>query len=392
MHLLPALACTAALCVASAAFAQTAVPLTRAEAEFAEPFSNIASVRELPDGRVLVADTRDRMLLVVDLAKGTGTPISREGSGPAEYGLPMFLWPMPRDTTYLFDPLNTRFLQIDPSGKATGTWSMVADEAVEGGGPRRMGLTIVQGVDGRGRFYSASPGIVRGPDGPRAADSTALTRYDRMSRATDTVAWVGLPKNNVQISGGRGNANVRIGGGNPFAPQDAWAVFPDGRVAVVRANAYHVDFYLPDGRHVRGPALRDDRVKVSEGHKEAWREQRRRSTPVMITMESGPGGTRRSAATPSTSSVPEPGEWPDVLPPFYARGAMAAPNGELWVRRYTPASEKRETWDVIDAGGRVTKRVLLPPEVRLVGMGRNSLYTARWDADDLQYLQRYRRP
>lgn len=392
MRLMPVFAFTATLCAATAAAAQTTVPLTRPDAEFAEPFSNIASVRELPDGRVIVADTRDRVLMVVDLSKGTGTAISREGSGPAEYGLPMSLWPMPRDTTYLFDPLNTRFLQIAPNGRATGTWSMVVDEAAAASGPGRMGLMAIQGVDARGRFYAASPGIVRGPDGPRAADSSALTRYDRTTRHTDTVAWVGLPKNSVQVSGSRGNANVRIGGGNPFAPQDAWAVFPDGRVAVVRADAYHVDFYLADGRHVRGPALRDDRVKLTEGHKEAWREQRRRSTPVMITVQAGPGGTRRSASTPATANIPEPTDWPEVLPPFYARGAMAAPNDELWVRRHTPASEKREAWDVIDADGRVTKRVLLPAGTRLVGMGGNSLYAARWDEDDLQYLQRYRRP
>jgi hypothetical protein len=51
----------------SPAAAQRMVSLTKPQATFVEPFSTIAGVRELRDGRVLVSDFRDRTVTLVDL-------------------------------------------------------------------------------------------------------------------------------------------------------------------------------------------------------------------------------------------------------------------------------------------------------------------------------------
>ena len=40
--------------------------LNKAVTEFAEPFTSVSSVRELRDGRVIVADGRDRVVQIVD--------------------------------------------------------------------------------------------------------------------------------------------------------------------------------------------------------------------------------------------------------------------------------------------------------------------------------------
>jgi hypothetical protein len=40
----------------------------------------------------------------------------------------------------------------------------------------------------------------------------------------------------------------------------------------------------------------------------------------------------------------------------------------------------------------VVGRVALPADTRLVGFGNGTVYLARSDEDDLQYLQRYRLP
>jgi len=50
------------------------------------------------------------------------------------------------------------------------------------------------------------------------------------------------------------------------------------------------------------------------------------------------------------------------------------------------------TFDVFDQTGRVVSRVALPAETRLIGFGNGTVYLARSDEDDLQYLQRYRLP
>jgi len=38
------------------------------------------------------------------------------------------------------------------------------------------------------------------------------------------------------------------------------------------------------------------------------------------------------------------------------------------------------------------KKVSLNPDSRVVGFGKGTVYVARVDQDDLQYLQRYKRP
>jgi hypothetical protein len=69
-----------------------------------------------------------------------------------------------------------------------------------------------------------------------------------------------------------------------------------------------------------------------------------------------------------------------------------APNGELWVQRSQPA-EAAPLYDVFDGQGRLVRQVRLQKDTRLVGFGATSVYVARTDTgDDLQYLQRFRRP
>ena len=58
-------------------------------ATFDEPFSQIAGLRELANGKVIVADGRDKVVALVDFAANSATKIGREGSGPAEFGLLM---------------------------------------------------------------------------------------------------------------------------------------------------------------------------------------------------------------------------------------------------------------------------------------------------------------
>ena len=95
------------------ASAQGAVrKLTKPESEFSEPFSNVAAIRELRDGRVLVADTKDKILQLVDFKLGNATKVGREGSGPGEYGLPMQMVGIQGDSSIVFDPINSRYLTI----------------------------------------------------------------------------------------------------------------------------------------------------------------------------------------------------------------------------------------------------------------------------------------
>lgn len=371
-----------------AAAAQAPKKLAKPEAEFPEPFTNLTGVRELRDGRVVTADVRDKVVQVVDFKTGSATKVGREGSGPGEYALPMALVALQGDSSAIFDPLNSRLLVVLPNGKA-GDFIRMEEQTIGGpdGGRMRMGMTPPRYTDARGRLYSMGNAVRFEPgQSPVAADSAPILRYDRASKKSDTVAYLRLPKNNTQVSGGSGNMRMQIGAANPFAPRDEWAVLPDGRVLVLRSPEYRVDVYGPSGRAAGAP-IAYEKLKVTERHKALWRESRRNQTAIMMTIQNG---ERRATAGPPPANTPDPADWPELLPPFLGSSVFVAPNGTVWVARTRAANDETPDYDVIDGTGKVVARYELPKGTRLVAVGNGVAYAVRTDEDDLQYLQRYR--
>ena len=391
LHLLSAASLVAAVPAAAQAPLKT---LAKPDVEYGEPFTQINGVRELKDGRVIVSDVREKTVQLVDLKTGSAQKIGREGSGPGEYAMPMRLLALPGDTSVVYDPLNRRFLVIGPNGKV-GPFAQY--ETDNGGGRARISMGA-RYTDARGRLYSMGPNFAIGPNGePTSSDTAPIVRLDRATKKTDTLAFVYTPTTTIRTSQGGANVSIRAGGGNPFAAADDWAVTPDGRLAIVRVKDYHVDWYAPNGQKTFGPAIAYEKLKVTEEDKKAFRERRANGgggTAFVITQQQGPGGTSRSAgvAPPTSLQIPEPTDWPEVKPPFTAGAAFAAPNGQVWVLRTRAAKDKIPTFDVFDASGRVVGRVALPQDTRLLGFGNGTVYLARSDEDDLQYLQRYRMP
>jgi hypothetical protein len=388
------------------------------DATYAEPFSSVrpGAIRELSNGRVIVSDARDKVVQQIDFRTGTAIPIGREGSGPGEFALPMGLYPAPGDTTFLFDPMNSRFMVIGPDAKPANSFRVETERqtpasdtrarpvpapGAAGGGQRitmgGMGF-FARSSDAMGRLYAESSPFVMGPNGPSSADTAAVLRYDRRSGAIDTMTWVKLQANNAQVSSaGGGGMNVRIGGANPLVPRDEWTVFPDGKIAVVRAADYHVDWILPNKSVVRSAAIRYTPIRMTDADKAEEEElrNRARSNSMMITM-SNDNGRRSGGATmgPGANAPPlEPlTDWPDAKPAFRPGQAsvQARPNGELWVRRTERAGAKGTLYDVINASGAVTHQVRIPDGWTLVGFGNGTVYTTKLDEDDLVYLQRHR--
>src|SRR5215218_1980398 len=151
LHLLSAASLLAALPAAAQGPLKT---LTKPDAEYAEPFTQINGVRELRDGRVIVSDVREKTVQLVDLKAGAAQKIGREGSGPGEYAMPMRLLALPGDTSVVYDPLNRRFLLIGPDGKP-GPFASYEDQSDRG--PRvTLGARF---ADAKGRLYSMGSSI-----------------------------------------------------------------------------------------------------------------------------------------------------------------------------------------------------------------------------------------
>jgi hypothetical protein len=295
---------------------------------------------------------------------GTATKLGREGSGPGEYGLPFSLMALPGDTTAIADILNNRLLLINPNATVGGFVDLnvppPAGARGTGSGMQMIGASMPTAADAKGRMYVRGAPFRMTDQGPQSADSVPMIRWDRKSGKRDTVSWLRLPSsaNQISSSGGRGSQQVRVrmGGGPPFNGADQMVVAPDGRIAIAHHDPYSVEFVTETGQRVRGQPIRYDRQRISEGHKAEWRERQKSATGLTITND-------------NTLTVSN--------------------DGYLWVQRTGPAGQP-PTFDVIDRAGNLALKVVLPKRSRLVGFGNGTVYTARLDDDDLQYLQKHR--
>jgi len=365
-------------------------PIGKPIVEFPEPFSAISGLRELADGRVVVADPRDKIVQILDLKSGTATAVSREGSGPGEYALPSGALPMPNDQTLIVDLLNQRFLMIGPDGKPGETIPMPS----LGGGPGGLGLSFArpQGSDDQGRLYFQSTSIQM-PGGPPAADSVPVVRWTPGGTTIDTAAWIVRPPTSVSSTSAGGNRQgfqVRMGSSKVFAPQEVWGVTMDGRVARVTPAPYQVHWYGANRRVTSGPTVPYTPPKVTEADKKAYRERQRANPPTMIMMTRG-GSSGSNATSLPAGSLPEP-EFAETRPPFTSTNSvLVSPEGEIWVNRSRPAGDDTPVYDVFDSAGRLVRKVSLPKDHAVTGFGKGSIYVIRTDEDGLQYLVRYPR-
>ncbi len=361
-------------------------PIGKPTAEFPEPFSAISGIRELSDGRVVVADRRDKIVQILDLKNGTARAVSREGSGPGEYALPSGVLPMPNDETLIVDLLNQRFLMIGPDGKPGETIRMPSLGGTAGG--LSLSFARPQASDAQGRLYFQSTSIQR-PGGPPAADSVPVVRWTPGGTAVDTAAWVvGPPTSMSGAAGGQMRFTMRMP--MVFAPQEAWGVTTDGRVARVTPAPYRVHWYGANRRATSGPTVPYAPPKVTEADKKAYRERQRANPPTMIMMTRG-GGSGSNATSLPAGSLPEP-EFAETRPPFTSTNSvLVSPDGEIWVDRSRPAGDKTPVYDVFDSAGRLTRKVSLPKDHAVTGFGKGSTYVIRTDEDGLQYLVRYPR-
>lgn len=387
--ILAVLAIPGLLGAGSLAAQQPKVPiqrLTKPDATFDEPFTQVAGLRELKNGEVIVADMRDRTLQKIDLKTGTATAISREGSGPTEFLFPTGVYALPADSTAVYDMGNQRYLLLDPTGKPVSTFRM--DEGGSGGG--MMILLAASGADDRGRLYYSTRGERRGGgmDGgpPEFSDSGRVVRYDRSTRKFDTLGVVMVPKPKVEASGSANSRSVSIRR-VPMAPEDAWGVAPDGRIGVARIATDQVEWWLPDGKTVAGPPVPYTPVKVTEADKKAWQVQAARGG---VSVNNNNGQITVSPAQLTPQPIDPSIVWPATKPPFPANAVRVALNGELWELRSTPASDPLPLYYVFDASGKLVRQVRLPAESRIVAFGKNVVYLVRRDADDLEYLERYK--
>ncbi len=369
---------------------QRAVNLTgRPVAALEDGLSLIVGLQEVAPGKVVISDPQEQRLLFGDFTSGSLRDISTRGGGPGEWQIAMSVTPGPGNTAYVADPSLRKMHVVDATGKIVRT---VPFPESEGNSAGRISISIPRGTDSQGRVYlTGSPFTVGSDEQP---DSIPILRWDPATKRTDTL---GMLKNEARVtqSGGAGNTRVmaRIGGG-PFAPATIWAPLPDGRVALVHPNPYRVDIIAGRGRVTAGTPVPYTPIPIGKAERDAFRTAQA-SAPRM-TMRVGPGGATSMStggSGPALPAIPD-SDFPATMPPFtsmgMSSGVAVAPNGEVWVLRSRPASDRTPTYDIWSPAGRLVGKATLRPNSLVVGFGQGAVYVARQDPeDDLRYVEKY---
>jgi hypothetical protein len=352
--------------------------------EIDDPFSLIVAAREYRPGQLLVSDGVESQVSLVDFARGARTALGRKGAGPGEYTIAAAFFRLAGDTLWILDGAGAaaRIVAFQPDFKPGTTFRVQLFD--------QQDTTVMQGAmfgDTRGRLYSTAMKFKMGATGVVIPDSMDLVWFDPRgaSRTSRTLlARVRTPstgKQDIQNSGGHIKVSTPFPG---LVAADAWAAFPDGRVAIVRGATYRVEFLLPDGSKPAPTTIAYERYKVTEDDKQAELDAVRKQMAQQMAM------MRKLMPANVTLDVvvTPPPSWPAEYPPLALLSVLPAPNGELWVKRSVPAKLQRERWDVIDRSGKLVARWQLPTKTSIVAIGTGGVYTVRIDDDDLRYVQR----
>jgi hypothetical protein len=371
------------------AFAPNASPqalptrtLSKAQAEFPEPFSEVGSIRELRDGRVIVVDARELTVKVIDFRTGLATTIGRTGDGPGEYRWPGKLFALAGDSSLLQDNAGGRLMVIGPDAKPAGFFDPNRNEADTI--LARARRFFVRSGDAQGRLYGELQPIRVGAGGVlELADHSAIERFNVATRQRDTVAlWPVRKDANARMMNGFVVTQPRM---TAFPAWEQWVVAPDGRIAFIFPEPYRVNFVGADRTVKENPPIVYEKVRVDDAVKKWHREERERPQMVMRYARGG-GSSMEMSRRPYT----EPTEWPEFLPPYLGQATFGS-DGLLWIPR-TTVPGRPPLYDIVNGQGKLVERVELPPRAKLVGFGVRSVYVVRLDEDDLQYLQRHPLP
>jgi hypothetical protein len=362
------------------------VTLSNVQAELTETFTNILSLRELGDGRVIVSDNRDKVVQLADFKQQTLTKIGREGAGPGEYTYPQRLYALKSDTSALYDIGNDRYLLILPNGKPG-----VTRPAEDPSGYS----TDLLGMDKSGRVYFKASRSGAATSGVRM-----VLRYNAATKQADSIATLAEPVGENVIARTLPGGMLRMSTNLPYVARDVATIAPDGSIIIARASDYHVDWFSSNGKRVSGPPIAYTPIAIDAQEKRTFMERQIR--PGAIISSANPSAS--GVAQPRARSGMPPGvnnadiyddkgmTWPARIPPFLDGTLSVDGMGRVWVKRTVPFNELSASYDVFDATAKRVLTVKLPPRAKLVGFGRNSVYLVRTDDDDLQHLQRYAAP
>ena len=376
-------------------------------------------VRGLSDGRVVVNDGTRRRLVLFDATLKAMTILADTAAGAAKpYGTRAALIAFTGDSTLLVDFDAQALVVIDPAGRFGRVMAPPKPTDLRFFSSSAYG---VPGFDPKGRLVyralrpPAAGGSLEGgvlPDGANkpvftriGSDSAPIVRSDFDSREIDTVALMRLPVSMSMTISPQVGRMVGVGVYNPLPVTDEWTLLPDGTIAVVRAQDYHIDWWDMGGKMTSTPKMPFDWKRISSEEKQALIDSlkhadstRRANTPPP---PPPPPGSPTPIYLPFTAV--DAADLPDYYPPIRSGQVKSDREGNVWILPSTSSLSQGNllgpltnptsglVFDVVNRKGEIVERVKLPPGRNLAGFGPDAtVYMIYAPAPGVIYLERAR--
>lgn len=351
-----------------------AITLKPASGQHPEEFTAVSALRELADGRVLVSDSRESRLVVLDFRAGATKAVGRTGRGPSEYSRAATFFALGADSTLMLDPGSRRWLVL---AKDSIVVTVPPDD--------RAVLAVSafpRGADARGKLLARREKAVA--DAPTAEtterDSSAFVLVDRATALQDTIAWgMPLPRRTQQSRNAKGEiTSMSIMPVGVLGYEEGGILFPDGWFAIARHRPFRVDWRSPTGTWTKGAPLPVAPIRVDARERSAY-------------LERNAENYRPRPEVPPAFALkpPTPGDFPDVIPPFPPGALSVGPDGVLIIRRTKSADFTGSNYFFVDRQGKLLGELALPASETVVGAGPRTLYVAVKDEDDILRLRRH---
>lgn len=321
-----------------------------------EPFTWFNGMRLLSNGNAIVTDLGEITVRLLGPNGETVRTIGRTGAGPGEYTMPTAVIPLPGDTTLLLDRDARRYILLGPTGNIVATRALPLELG--------EGAAAITAADAMGNLYFQGDAPVVNGVPTRTA---AIARWRRNATRFDTVAQLNL---NLAVSNA---ATIQLSDGGEgefqaierprFGANDNWLAAQSGRVAIVHAEPYRVEWVERNGRRTLGKPQQYSPVPVTIADKKSLEPK-------------GPP-FRRVYATNK--------------PSFVDGSAVVDDVDNIWVQRSGSRRAAQRRWDIFDAKGNPAGFVEIPANTQIVAVNQTHLYLLRRDDNDEYWLERHTR-
>jgi len=316
-------------------------------------FHNVSDATRLSDGRVVVANGGSNELRYFDAAGEFLLSVGRDGEGPGEFRVLVWIEATAADSVVAYDWDLFRISVVDPQGTFVRSYQIrqiAEQEFLYATGLFADGSLLAQTLGGRPRMgaYRDTLTYYRLREGGAEAD--------RLGR------FVGGEKFFWSEGNNRGLADHPFGRASHTAAGDG--LFLHGT-----ADAYELALHALDGSVVRLVRKQHTPLRVTAGDIEAYRED------------------KLSTAREFWAGLFPHITFPEAMPAY--RRALLDREGHIWVEEYRRPSDDMPRWTVFTPDGQLLGTLTAPKGLWIYEIGADYLL-GRWrDELDVEHVRLY---